>query len=132
MNPIFIRAAQAGAFGVASVMGQPIELTLKDGREFTVTGIFRPRSERVIVGDGGVEMIVKVPQLSLQRVALLRVGLPDPEMEKTIRGASFEINGRSYVCEDVEDDEMMWVQAWPKLKTHQNQRYVNKYAPPAG
>ncbi len=132
MNPIFIRAAQAGAFGVASVMGSPISLTLKDDREFTVTGIFRPRSERVIVGDGGVEMIVKVPQLSLQRVSLLRAGLSDADMEKEIRGASFEMNGRAYVCEDVEDDEIMWLQVWPKLKTQQNQRYVNKYAPPAG
>lgn len=53
-------------------------------------------------------------------------------MEKEIRGASFQTNGRAYVCEDVEDDEIMWCQAWPKLKTQQNQRYVNKYAPPAG
>lgn len=129
MNPLFMNAARAGAFATAMVMGQPVTFTLRDGRIFTLHAVFRPRSERVMIDDGGTEIVTKVPALSIQRSALISAGISDREMEKEILGATFEIDGRVYAVQDPEDDETMFLRAWPVLKPTAG--YDGKYSRPA-
>lgn len=129
MNPLFMNAARAGAFATAMVMGQPIAFTLRDGRVLTIHSVFRPRSERVTIDDSGAEIVTKVPALSIQRSALIAAGVSDHGMEKEIVGASFEIGGRAYVVQDPEDDETMFLRAWPVLKPTAG--YDGKYSRPA-
>ena len=129
MNPLFMNAARAGAFATAMVMGQPVTFTLRDGRVFTVHAVFRPRSERVMIDDGGTEIVTKAPSLSIQRSALISAGISDREMEKEILGATFEIDGRVYAVQDPEDDETMFLRAWPVLKPAAG--YDGKYGRPA-
>lgn len=129
MNPLFMNAARAGAFATSMVMGQPIAFTLRDGRIFTLHAVFRPRSERVMIDDGGTEIVTKVPALSIQRSALISAGISDREMEKEILGATFEIDGRVYAVQDPEDDETMFLRAWPVLKPTAG--YDGKYSRPA-
>lgn len=129
MNPLFMNAARAGAFAASMVMGQSIAFTLRDGRIFTLHAVFRPRSERVMIDDGGTEIVTKVPALSIQRSALISAGISDREMEKEILGATFEIDGRVYAVQDPEDDETMFLRAWPVLKPTAG--YDGKYSRPA-
>lgn len=127
MTPTIINAMRAGAFGITTVMGQPITFTLADGRMLRVNAIFRPRSERISVGTDGIEMVVKAPALSIQRSSLLACGIPDRDIEAVMKGARFTAEGRDYKVEDPEDDETMFFKAWPKLIPAPT-GYVSKYS----
>ena len=129
MNPLFMNAARAGAFAASIVMGQPITFTLRDGRVLTIHSVFRPRSERVTIDDSGSEIVTKAPALSIQRSALIAAGVSDRGIEKEIVGATFEIDGLAYVVQDPEDDETMFLRAWPVLKPSAG--YDGKYSRPA-
>lgn len=127
MTPTIINAMRAGAFGIMSVMGQPITFTLTSGDVIRVRAVFRPKSERISVGTDGVEMVVKAPALSIQRSSLLDWGIPDRDIEAVMKGARFTAEGREYKVEDGEDDETMFFKAWPKLIPAPT-GYVSKYS----
>ena len=127
MTPTIINAMRAGAFGIMSVMGQPITFNLTTGAVIRVSAVFRPKSERISVGTDGVEMVVKAPSLSIQRSSLLAWGIPDRDIEAVMKGARFTAEGRDYKVEDPEDDETMFFKAWPKLIPAPT-GYVSKYS----
>lgn len=131
MTPIFENAMRAGAFAATALYGSPMLFTLANSRQLRVGAIFRMRSERIVVGADGVEMVVVSPQLSIQRSSLLACGFPDGEIVSIMKGARFSYEGREYKVENGQNDYTQFFEAYPVLvaEATKPEGYVSKYPP---
>lgn len=85
---------------LASVLGRDLTLTLAEGDEVSLRGLWQPQFVETSVGDYGVEVRDEYPVLDVPRASWLAAGRP----ASALHGATLTIDLVSYTLHDPRDD----------------------------
>lgn len=92
-----------GADIAADIRGSRYTVTLEDGIEISVRGIFIAESEEAVVNAYGVSQVMPFPRLDIIKRDLENAGLEDPFYE--LAHASVSIDSKDYTFDQIRADK---------------------------